>query len=348
LLPQASFVDSLAAVNEILVPLPARALILRRPRVVALEAKLDADRRAVRLLQRLRRRYGSGPLRLSMPGRSMVLILSTEGVRQVLEGSPDPFATANREKRSALSHFQPHGVLISQGRARENRRSFNEAVLGARMPVHHLADEFVSKVNDESQSLLEMVVTHRLLTWSDFSAAYWRIVRRVVLGDAARDDHETTNVLSRLRADANWSYLKPRRKGLQQVFEQRVRDYLQRAEKGSLAAVIAAMPITGETQPESQVGHWLFAFDAAAMATYRALALLVAHPAAEALARQEISDRQLIREHELPFLRTSVLEAIRLWPTTPLVLRDTVSETIWNGRVSCGDCSVDPQHVLSP
>lgn len=333
LLPQASLVDSLAAFNEVLVPLAARGLILRRPRVVGLEAKLDADRRAVRLMQRLRRRYGSGPLRLRVPGRSMALILSTGDVRQVLESSPDPFATANREKRGALSHFQPHGVLISQGRERENRRSFNEAVLDTGMPVHHLADEFVSKVNDESQALLELVVTHELLTWSDFSPAYWRIVRRVVLGDAARDDHETTNVLSRLRADANWSYFKPRRKGLQQVFEQRVRAYVRRAEKGSLAALIAAMPTTGETQPESQVGHWLFAFDAAAMATYRALALLVTHPAAQARARQEIGDQQLIRSHELPFLRASVLEAVRLWPTTPLVVRDTVSETTWNGGV---------------
>src|SRR5690606_31988282 len=30
-----------------------------------------------------------------------------------------------------------------------------------------------------------------------------------------------------------------------------------------------------------------------------------------------------------PYLRACVLESLRLWPTTPLVLRDTVADTTW-------------------
>jgi hypothetical protein len=42
----------------VLAPLIARGVIVRRPRVVALEERLDADRREVRRLRRVRDRYG--------------------------------------------------------------------------------------------------------------------------------------------------------------------------------------------------------------------------------------------------------------------------------------------------
>lgn len=42
--------------------------------------------------------------------------------------------------------------------------------------------------------------------------AWYRIVRRIAFGDNARDDHDLTDMLGRLRKDANWSFLKPKRK----------------------------------------------------------------------------------------------------------------------------------------
>jgi hypothetical protein len=122
--------------------------------VVALAERLDADRRAVRLLQRLTARYGPGPLRLRVPGRSVGLVLSPEDVRRVLSGSPEPFAVANREKRGALSHFQPHGVLVSHGQLRADRRQVNEDVLDTHRPVHRLAKAITAKVLDEARPLL--------------------------------------------------------------------------------------------------------------------------------------------------------------------------------------------------
>src|SRR5436305_1354584 len=35
---------------------------------------------------------------------------------------------------------------------------------------------------------------------------------------------------------------------------------------------------------------------------------------------------------ELPFLRACLLESVRLWPTTPMILRQTTRETSWNGQ----------------
>lgn len=127
--PRASIADALRAGARVLLPLVARGAIVRRPRGVALAERLDADRRAVPLLQRLRDRYGAGPLLLRFPGRPLAVILSPDDVHQVLETSPHPFAVATVEKRAALAHFQPHGLLITPGDLREDRRRFNEAVL---------------------------------------------------------------------------------------------------------------------------------------------------------------------------------------------------------------------------
>ena len=57
------------------------------------------------------------------------------------------------------------------------------------------------------------------------------------------------------------------------------------------------------------------------MASFRALALLAAHPDDAARARDEVTEGTL----ELPFLRACVLESVRLWPTTPAILRDTTA-----------------------
>ena len=148
-LPRASTLDTTRVLTTVVLPLAARGVLLRRPPVVALAERLDLDRRAVHLLQRLRARYGPGPLRLGVPGRSVALVLSPEGVQRVLSGSPEPFAVANREKRGALSHFQPHGVLVSHGQLRADRRRVNEAVLDFHRPVHRLAEAIAAKDPDE-------------------------------------------------------------------------------------------------------------------------------------------------------------------------------------------------------
>jgi cytochrome P450 len=41
--------------------------------------------------------------------------------------------------------------------------------------------------------------------------------------------------------------------------------------------------------------------------------------------------------HLLPRLRACVRESVRLWPTTPLLLRESVADTVWHGtRVPAG------------
>jgi hypothetical protein len=198
-LAHASTLDTTRVITTVVLPLVARGVLLRRPQVVALAERLDADRRAVHLLQRLRTRYGPGPLRLRVPGRSVALVLSPEGVHRVLSGSPEPFAVANREKRGALSHFQPHGVLVSHGQLRAARRRVNEEVLDFHRPMHRLAEAIAAKVVEEARPLLPGD-SLRSLSWDEFATCWWRAVRRVVLGDAARNDYALTDLLARLRA----------------------------------------------------------------------------------------------------------------------------------------------------
>lgn len=122
--PTATLRDTLGFVAGVVVPTVARGVI-SRPRVVALAERLDLDRRAVRRMQRLRDRYGPGPLLLRLPVRSQAVVLAPGNVQRVLDDSPDPFATDSGEKRATLSHSQPQGVLISHGRDRSDRRRFD-------------------------------------------------------------------------------------------------------------------------------------------------------------------------------------------------------------------------------
>ena len=321
--------DTLRTAANVLLPTVAQGVIARRPTVVSAFDRLDADRRAVRHMQQLADRYGPGPVQLKVPGRSFALVLDPEHVHRILEGSPEPFATANLEKRAALNHFQPGGVLISHGRERAERRRFNEAVLDTGQPVHRMADRIVATVRDEADQLAAQAQGSGLLAWDDFIVAWWRVVRRVVLGDAARDDHETTDLLSRLRKEANWSYLLPRRHSVYDRFTQRLRGHLERAEPGSLAALIAETPQDADTAPVDQVPQWLFAFDPAGMVAIRALALLARHPEPARQVREELDGVDLSSPQELRRMRAAMLESVRLWPTTPAVLRDSTTETTW-------------------
>src|SRR5215210_8980678 len=161
--------DTGGVMMDVVLPLFAQGVIVRRPRVVALAEQLDADRRAIGRIGALRARYGPGPVLLRLPARDVALVLSPSDVQRVLVDEPELFAPANREKRAALSHFQPAGVLISGGRERAARRAFNEAVLETQRQVHSLADEFVPRAREEARDIMEAAQSAGALTWGTFA-----------------------------------------------------------------------------------------------------------------------------------------------------------------------------------
>ncbi|MBO0681475.1 cytochrome P450 [Mycolicibacterium sp. S2-37] len=304
----------------------AGVIARRRPAVRALET-VQADARAVRRMRQLREEFGAGPVELVLPGRRMVVVLDPDDVGRVLAGAPDPFHPANREKRKALEWFQPNGVLISQGPIRRQRRDLNDSALDSDSEMHRLAGAFAHVVTSEARELVEAVSARGTMDADEFMAAWWRIVRRVALGDRARDDEEITDALLRLRRAGNWSFLSLPHHRKRAKFLERLYDYVEDPQVGTLAAAVADVPARGAVDPVGQMPQWLFAFDAAGMAQLRALAALATHPAEVARAIEDAAEPDQLRLR--PFLRASVLESVRLWPTTPTILRDTTADTTW-------------------
>lgn len=340
MLPRASIGDTARILSTVLMPIIQRGVIVRRPSQVRLMEAIDADSTAVTVMQRMRDKYGAGPLRLRIPGRRMVVVLSPEHVHRVLENSPEPFSPATREKRAALAHFEPEGVLISSADDRPPRRQYNEQALDTDREVHRGADAMMVAISEEVDGLLAAVDETGELDWDTYAEHWMRMVRRVVFGDSAADDHDLTDDMVALRRSANWAFLAPKQRARRDRLHARIRHYLDAAEPGSLAAYAATMPTPQDAHPDQQVPQWLFAFDAANWASFRALALLATHPVQAAEVRREADGRDLRQPQNLPYTRACFLESLRLWPTTPAVLRETTARTSWPGGSMPEDTSV--------
>lgn len=326
-----SFKDKLAVIVDVLLPTVAKGVVLRRPLTMALADRWDVDRRAIRRLQKLRDKYGSGPLMLRVIGRKHALLLDKGDLARVLEEEPRFFTPGSDEKTAALGHFEPHVSLISKGVDRRERRDFNDAVLESACPDHAFAERFVAVAGEEARALIASCGP--TVTWDEFSPVWDRIVRRIVLGDGAQNDTRLTNQLKELRSAGNWSFARARNDELLRIFRSRLDWHIARAEEGSLAAALARTPKSPATAPTSQATHWIFAFDAGGIATFSAWALLATHDDLRRRALEDAADNATTGGRSgrmrLPFLRACLLEALRLWPTTMIVHRQSTEETNW-------------------
>ena len=315
-------------VCKVLAPLVAQGAIVRRPHATAWAERHQTDRAAHEVLAGLRERHGGAPLVLRIGTRRLVVVTLADDVRRLLDGSPEPFTPATKEKRGALAHFQPEGVLISPNSRRRRRRELNDHVLQTDHAVHDDGAAFVAAVRRGAVALADRLVRTGGLDADAFSTTWWRIVLNMVLGTEACTDHDLVNALETLRRDANWSWLHPRRDRLRWKFECRIEYYAATARQGAL--VNAARAKDPATAP-SQVPHWLFAFDAAGAATFRALAVVTARSRVrERLLSEAASEGTSLAV--LPYARACVLESLRLWPTTLAVLRDSTRPTTWGAR----------------
>src|SRR3954462_1134362 len=216
----------------------AGVLARRRPVVRALE-KVQADARAVQRMKRLRAEFGRGPVELVMPGRRMVVVLDPEDVGRVLAEAPTPFHPASREKRKALEWFQPHGVLISEGRIRQQRRALNDVALESGWELHSMAGSFVDLIGDEAGELVASATMRGHLDSAQFMRSWWRLVRRIALGDGARNDETITDELLRLRKAGNWSFMSMPHYRKRAKFLEHLYSYVEDPQPGTLAAAVA-------------------------------------------------------------------------------------------------------------
>lgn len=337
-IPTITVAETLAVITDVVLPNLAKGVIKRRPVMVGLSERLNVEKRALACLTKLQTKYRGGPVQLKLPLRNHALVLAPQDVESVLQQSPEPFATASWEKKQALAHFQPRQALVSHGLDRADRRDFNEQILEQHNSCHHLANRFGAVISEEAAQIIDRARENRgVLNWEVFSDGWFRAVRRMVLGDSAQDDQELTDMLDNLRRNANWAFLHLRQRDLRKRFSERLAHYVTEGEDGSLAGLIKARPELTTVQPEEQIPHWLFAFDAAGIATFRTLALLATHHQQAQLADMELDDSKSSETSKLPFLRACVLESLRLWPTTPLILRESTRVTHWaSGTLRAG------------
>jgi cytochrome P450 len=338
-LPSASTIEGVRFTAQVLFPNVLQGLFRRRRRAVAIATRLDADGHAVSLIGALRRKHGPGPIWVRAGGDRALLVTSEDDVRRVLEGSPEPFAPDPDAKRRGMSHFQPHALTLSRGDRWRDRRRFTEAVLDTGKPTHRLADRFATVIAEEAEVLLDEVDAEhdRYLEFDPFNLAVRRITLRVVLGDAARDDALVFELLSKLMDEANG--LPKERSESYEPFMKRIHAYVAEAEHGSLVELFDHAPSGPATEPAGQVTHWLFALgDTLAINAFRALALITTHPAELARVIAEVTESESEGDAptaagiaSLDHLEACLEEAMRLYPTTPLLSREAITDVAWNG-----------------
>lgn len=147
---------------------------------------------------------------------------------------------------------------------------FNETVLQTDSEVHRLAPHFAAVIAEEARELTTRAAESRQLDSSQFMTVWWRVVRRLAFGDAARDDEEITDQLLRLRKAGNWSFLALPHYRERSRFLDHLYRYAEDPQPGTLVSAVGETRAPGGVDQVGQMPQWLFAFDAAGMASLRA------------------------------------------------------------------------------
>jgi cytochrome P450 len=209
-----------------------------------------------------------------------------------------------------MCHFQPDALTLSRGETWRDRRAFNEAVLAPDESWRTIVDDEVGRLRIDGG-----------LGWKKWEELFDHITLRVVFGDRARDDQELTGLLEKLMQEAN-KLPGPGESDDYYEFYGRLEKYLADPQPGSLVARIPDAPQTAHTRVVQQIPHWIFAMrDTLGANAYRALAAIVADPEVE---RRAKSDER--------YLEGVLHEAMRLWPTTPLLAREVTRKTTLAGE----------------
>jgi cytochrome P450 len=326
-LPEASLPESLSFVATGLLPSVGRGLFAPRERVMKVLTRLNTDAKAIKVLSQIRDKHGGQGVKLL--GGKLVVLWGPDAIRSVLDNSADAFDSGSGAKEKGMSHFQPDALTLSHGEEWRDRRAFTEAVLATSESVHPDGARFVAVVDDEVQRL-RVGGEDRPLTWEEFEGLFDHITLRVIFGDRARTDQELTDLLEELMGEANRIVALSENDEYVELYAKLERKLVD-PEPGSLIARIPDAPQTDRTRVTHQIPHWMFAMrDTLGANTYRALAAIVAAPAVEQGVRRELDGADLSDPNALAgmrYLEGCLAEAMRLWPTTPLLAREAVRDT---------------------
>jgi len=324
--PRASLVEGVRFTAQVAVPNVVQGLFRRRAGAVAVASRMGADRLAHSLMASLKRSYGEGPLWIRVARDNALLVLGEPAIRHVLENSPEPFASDPEPKKSGMAHFQPDALTISRLPAWQPRRQFAEAVLETERPVHSLGDRFAQVCVEEASRLTGEV------DWQAFNEAVRASARRILFGDAAGPDRELSDLLGSLMDKSN-----PPGSGDDELYARylrKLRPYVAEQAPGSLAGQAAHAPAPGGDLA-GQFTHWLFALgDTLAVNAFRCLAVLGGQIQMRTRVLRELDGVALDTADGVASLRllgACLHEAMRLWPSTPMLSRVSTREVEWDG-----------------
>lgn len=319
---RASLIENARFNAAVVVPNAAQGIFSRRRAAVAVATRAGVDGQAIALLRGMAERHGRRPVRVRILSAEAVLLLDPLDVERVLDASPEPFASDPPAKRDGMVAFQPDALTISREPLWSNRRRFTEAVLRSPPGGRKLLKAWEGACREELERMLTgpAAVAGGTIDWDAWHGAVQRVARRLVLGDGAADDERLTGLLGELMSTAN-SMPGESGAGVREL-EAMISVHVGRADRGSLVGRFASAPSDSRTAPVGQVAHWLFALgDTLAINAFRALALLAADEHVAGRARES-------RE----YLGACLQEAMRLWPTTAMLSRETTAPVELRGE----------------
>ena len=332
-IPTVSIADSVAFNLCQIVPYYLRGIFTKNEFWISFWNKVHPDPLAVNLIRRLRQKYKSNYFYIYLLKTKSLVVLDLDGITRVLDHSPTPYAADPDLKRKGMSHFQPNALTISRGEEWKDRRQFNEAVLASGERLHPLADQFLRAIDQATERLTANAGQY--LVRDHFDHLFKRVTLEIIFGHEARDDTALAERLTAMMRESNRVFLLGKSKEFD-LFYERIRHYLESAQTGSLAAMCKHAPSTAQTKVENQIPHWMFAMmETLATNTMRALALIVSHPNVESRVRQEIQENGAQTPEgidRLSLLEGCIQEAMRLWPTTPMLMRHTLRDDVLGGN----------------
>jgi cytochrome P450 len=330
-LPEASFAESTKVVVAGLLPTVARGLFKPRRAMSKRLTAMNADGKTVEVLSDIKRKHPGQGARLF--GGRMVVLWGADAIREVMDNSADLYASDAGAKKKGMCHFQPDALTISRGEEWRDRRAFTEHVLATGERVHPDGDRYLATVADEFSRMR----IRGTLEWDRWERLFDHLTLRVVLGDKARGDQDLTELLSKLMCEANRIVAgEAESSDTYHELHARMEWYLRDPEPGSLVARFADAPQSDKTRVVHQIPHWLFAMrDTLGANTYRALAAIAADERVEERVREEMEGRDLTSAADVDgmrYLEGCFQEAMRLWPSTPLLAREATRDTVLAGE----------------
>jgi cytochrome P450 len=315
--PHASALEGIRFTAQVGVPNIVQGLFNKRELPVKIASRLGTDHLGYQLVEGLVKRHGPGPFYVRVAKDESLLITDPDDLKFVLGGSPDPFASDPEPKVKGMAAFQPDALTISRGDLWAQRRQFADAVCEPGKPIHKLAGAWTGVAADAAAEL-----AGKPIRWEEIDRAFLKVIRRVVLGDSAAEDTAITDVLGELMSQGNKMPGVPGPQYPELIAS--IQRYVDKAEKGSLASLVAGAP-TPPGGVAGQMVHWMFAMKANQAANVlRALAVLATHPEQQREARNEVSGADLSTAKgvaSLKYLGGCLLEAMRLWPTVGLLVK---------------------------